>query len=126
MPGHPGASGDGPVAGHIGVELHVRPDLLLGFRELTRRGNASRLIDQGLSFRLHLLNERVQFLLALLPGLGIDIFAVPRTVRPHWGVAAFEQVVIDLGNTPGARLPFLPQHRLEVFSGANHKQCPIV
>ena len=27
VPGHSGAFGDGPVAGHVGVELHVRPKL---------------------------------------------------------------------------------------------------
>ena len=37
-------------------------------------------------------------------------------VRPGGGVAAFEQVVIDLGDAPGAGLPGFSQHRLEVRS----------
>ena len=59
MPRYPGASGDSPVAGHLGVELHVHPDLLLRLGELVRRRNAPRLIDQGLPLRLHFLNERI-------------------------------------------------------------------
>lgn len=59
MPGHSGASGNGPVAGHIGVEFHVHPDLLLCLGELARQRNASRLIDQGLPFRLHLLDQHL-------------------------------------------------------------------
>ena len=39
---------------------------------------------------------------------------MPRTVRPHRGVAPLEQVVVDLGDAPGAGLPSLSQHRLEV------------
>ena len=45
MPRYPGASGDGPVTGHVGMELHVRPDLLLRLGELIRRGDAPLLID---------------------------------------------------------------------------------
>ena len=102
MPRHPGASGDGPVAGHVGVELHVRPDLLLGFGELIRRGDAPCPVPQGLPLRVHLLNQHLQFRLALLPGVGVDAFGVLDAIRPGGGVAAFEQVVVDLGNTPGA------------------------
>lgn len=115
MSRHPGASGDGPVAGHIGVEFHVHPDLLLCLGELARRRNASRLIDQGLPFRLHLLNERIQFLLTLHPGLRVDVLRMARTVRPGGGVAPLKQVVIDLRDAPGAGLPGLSQHRLEIF-----------
>lgn len=115
VPRHPGASGDGLVAGHIGVEFHVHPDLLLCLGELARRRNASRLIDQGLPFRLHLLDERVQFLLTLHPGLRVDVLRMARTVRPGGGIAPLKQVVIDLGDAPGAGLPGLSQHRLEIF-----------
>lgn len=87
VPRHPGAPSDGPVAGHVGVELHVRPNLLLRLGELIRRRNASRLINQGLPFRLHLLNERIQFLLTLHPGLRVDVLRMARTVRPGGGVA---------------------------------------
>ena len=35
-------------------------------------------------------------------------------VRPGGGVAALKQMIIDLGDAPGAGLPGLSQHRLEV------------
>lgn len=85
-----------------GGGLHIRAGLLLGFGELVRRSNAPCLIEQGLPFRLHLLNERIQLLLALLPGLGIDILRMPFPVWPHREVTPLEQVVIDLGDIPGA------------------------
>ena len=34
MPRHSDAAGDGPVADHVGMELHVHPDLLLSLGEL--------------------------------------------------------------------------------------------
>ena len=37
-----------------------------------------------------------------------------RAVRPGGGVTALKQMVIDLGDAPGAGLPGLSQHRLEV------------
>ena len=114
MPGHPGAFGDGSVAGHIGVEFHVRPDLLLGLGELVRWSDAPCLVPQGLPLRVHLLNQHLQLRLALLPSVGVDAFRVLGAVRPGGGVAAFKQVVIDLGNTPGARLSLSSQHWLEV------------
>ena len=99
MSGYPGASGDGPVAGHVGVELHVHPDLLLGFGELIRRSNAPCMVPQGLPLRVHLLDQHLQLRLAFLLGMGVDAFGVLGAVRPGGGVAAFEQVVIDLGDT---------------------------
>ena len=102
MPRHPGASGDGPVAGHVGVELHVRPDLLLRLGELIRRSDAPRLVPQGLPLRIHLLDQHLQLRLARLPGVGVDAFGMLGAVRPGGGVTALEQVVVDLGNTPRA------------------------
>ena len=107
MPCHPGAAGDGTVAGHVGVELHVRPDLLLGFRELIRRGDAPCLLPQGLTLFVHLLDQHLQFRLAFLPGVGVDAFGVLCAVRPGGGVTALKQVVVDLGDAPGAGLPGL-------------------
>ena len=107
MPGHSGASGDSPIAGHIGVELHVRPDFLLGFRELIRRSDAPCLIPQGLPLRIHLLDQHLQLCLAFLPGVGIDAFGMLGAVRPSGGVAAFEQVVIDPSDAPGTGFPGL-------------------
>ena len=102
MPCHPGAPGDGPVAGHVGVEFHVHPDLLLGLGELIRQGDTPGLVPQDLQLRIHLLDQRLQFRLARLPSVGVDAFGVLGAVRPGGGVAAFEQVVVDLGDAPGA------------------------
>ena len=115
MPGHSGAAGDSPIAGHVGMEPHVRPDFLLGFGEIIRRSDAPRLVPQGLPLCVHLLDQRLQLCLALLPGVGVDAFGVLGAVRPGGGVAALEQVVIDLSDAPGAGPPGLSQHRLEIF-----------
>ena len=114
MSSHPGASGDGPVAGRVGVELHVRPNFLLRLGELIRRSDAPCLVPQGLPLRVHLLNQHLQFCLALLPGVGVDAFGVLCAVRPGGRVTALKQLVIDLGDAPGAGLSGLSQHRLEV------------
>lgn len=114
MPRHPGASGDGSVAGHIRVELHVHPNLLLRFGELARRSDAPHLVPQGLPLRLHLLNERVQLLLALLPSFRLDIFRMALAVRPGGGVAALKQVVVDLCDTPCTSPPDLSPNGLVV------------
>ena len=90
MPRHPGASGDGPVAGHVGVEFHVRPDLLLGLGELVRWSDAPCPVPQGLPLRVHLLDQRLQLRLARLPGVGVDAFGVLGAVRPGGGVAALK------------------------------------
>ena len=118
MPRHPGAFGDGSEAGHIGVEFHVHPDLLLCLGELVRRGDAPCLVPQGLPLRVHLLDQHLQLCFALLPGVGVDAFGVLCAVRPGGGVAPFEQVVIDLRDAPGAGLPGLSLHRPEVFGCA--------
>ena len=47
--------------------------------------------------------------------MGVDAFGVLGTIRPGGGVASLKQVVIDLGDAPGAGLPGLSQHRLEIF-----------
>ena len=64
--------------------------------------------------RVHPLNQRLQLRLTLVPGVGVDAFGMLGAVRPGGRVAAFEQVVIDLRDAPGAGLPGLSQHRLEV------------
>ena len=107
MPCYPGTFGDGPIAGHIGVELHVHPDLPLGFRELIRRGDAPCLVPQGLPLRVYLLDQHLQLCLAFLPGVGVDAFGMLGAVRPSGGVAAFEPVVIDPSDAPGTGFPGL-------------------
>ena len=114
MSGYIGTLGNDTVIRFVGVELHVHPDLLLRFGELIRRSDAPCLVPQGLPLCVHLLDQHLQFRLALLPGVGVDAFGVLGAVRPGGGVAPLKQVVIDLGDAPGAGLPGLSQHRLEV------------
>ena len=112
---HPGPSGDDTQVRFIGMEPQILPDLLLLLGKLIRRRDPTHLIQEQLSLRLHFPDERFQLRLALLPGVGVDAFGMLCAVRPGGGVASLKQMVIDLGNTPGARLSLSPQHRLEVF-----------
>ena len=55
------------------------------------------LVLQSLCFRnlrFHLLDQRLQLLLALLAGVGIDIAGVLFTIGPLGGVAALEEMVV--------------------------------
>ena len=54
-------------------------------------------------FPLHLNDQRRQFLLALLTGIGVDVVGVLFAVDPLGGVAALPQVVIDLADTACSR-----------------------
>ena len=114
MPGHLGASGDGAVIRLAGVELHVHPDLSLRFCELLR-GDPPHPVPGRLSLRVHLLDERLQLLFALLPGVGVDALGVLGAIRPGGGVAPLEEMVIELVDAPGAWLPGAPRRRLEGF-----------
>ena len=51
--------------------------------------------------RFHLYDKHLQLLLALLAGVGIDIAGVLFAVGPFGGVAAFEEMVVDLGDAAG-------------------------
>ena len=63
---------------------------------------------------LHLDNQHLELLLALLAGVGIDIASVLFAVGPFGGVAAFEEVVIDLGDAAGAGPALTANVRLEI------------
>ena len=63
---------------------------------------------------LHLHDQHLQLLLALLAGVGIDIAGVLFAVGPFGGVAAFKQVVVDLGDTAGAGAALAAHIGLEV------------
>ena len=54
------------------------------------------------NFRFHLLDQRLQLLLAFLAGMGVDIAGVLFTIGPLGRVAAFEEMVVDLTDTAGA------------------------
>ena len=70
------------------------------------------LVLQPLRFRdlrLHLHNQHLQLLLALLAGVGVDIAGVFLAVWPLGRVASLEEMVVDLGDAAGAR-PALAAH----------------
>ena len=74
-------------------------------------------ILQPLRFRnlgLHLLDQRLQLLLTLLAGVGVDIAGVLFTIGPLGRVAAFEEMVVDLGDTAGAGSALAAHIGLEV------------
>ena len=84
----------------------------LAFLTLQRASVALAQILQPLRFRnlgLHLLDQRLQLLLTLLAGVGVDIAGVLFAVGPFGGVASLEEMVVDLGDTAGAR-PALAAH----------------
>ena len=69
-------------------------------------------IHQPLRFRnlcLHLRDQHLQLFLALLAGVGVNIAGVFFTVGPFGGIAAFKEMVVDLGDAAGAG-PALAAH----------------
>ena len=114
MPGYPGPFGDGTVIGLVWAKPHVLPDLPLLLGEFLRRGDPSQPVLNGLPLGVQLLDEHFQFLLTLLPGVGVDAFGVLGAVRPGGRVAALEEVVVDLGDAAGSGLSGAPHDRLEV------------
>ena len=76
VPGHLGPLGDGAVIGLLGVEPHVLPDLPLLLGELLRRDEPPHPVLEGPPLGVHLRDERLQLLLARLPGVGVDALGV--------------------------------------------------
>ena len=77
----------------------------LAFLTLQRASIALAQILQPLrlrNFRFHLHDKRLQFLLALLAGVGLDIAGVLFTVGPFGRIASFKEVVVDLTDAAGA------------------------
>ena len=68
-------------------------------------------------FRFGLDDQLRQALLAGLPVMSIDVAGPLHPVRSHWGVAVLPQVVVDLGETPCARLSPLAPVGLEFLLG---------
>ena len=84
----------------------------LAFLTLQRASIALAQILQPLrlrNFRFHLLDQRLQLLLALLTGVSVDIAGVLFAIGPLGGVASLEEVVIDLADTAGTG-PALAAH----------------
>ena len=74
-------------------------------------------ILQPLRFRnlgLHLLDQRLQLLLTLLAGVGVDIAGVLFAVGPFGRIAAFKEMVVDLGDAAGTGSALAAHIGLEV------------
>ena len=63
---------------------------------------------------LHLHDQYLQLLLALLASMGVDIAGVLFAVGPFGGVASLEEVVVDLGDAAGAGLALAAHVGLEI------------
>lgn len=63
---------------------------------------------------LHLHDQHLQLLLALLAGVGVDIAGVFLAVGPFGGIASLEEMVVDLGDAAGARSALAAHVGLEV------------
>ena len=114
VPGHLCTLGNHTVIRLVWVEPHIFPDLPLFLGELIGRDDPMHPVQDGLSLCVHLLDQYLQLCLALLPGVGVDAFGMLGAVRPSGGVTALKQVVVDLGDAPGAGLPGLSQHWPEI------------
>lgn len=74
-------------------------------------------IHQPLCFRnlcLHLHDQCLQLLLALLASMGVDITGVLFAVGPFGRVATFKQMVVDLGDAAGTGSALAAHVGLEV------------
>ena len=90
---------------------------LISFLPFRRPPIAFAQILQSLRFhdlRLHLHDQGLEILLALLAGVGIDIAGVFFTVGPLGGVASLKETVVDLGDTASARLTLAAHIGLEI------------
>lgn len=114
VPGHLSPLGDSAVIRFVGAKPHVLPDLPLLLGEFLRRWDPSQPVQDCLPLGVQLLDEHLQFLLTLLPGVGVDAFRVLGAVRPGGRVASLEEVIVDLGDAAGSRLAGTPHDWLEV------------
>ena len=117
VPGHLCTPGNDTVICLVRVKPQVFPDLPLLIGKLIRRDDPMHPVQDGLSLRIHLLNQYLQLCLALLAGVGIDAFGMLRAVRPGGGVASLKEVVIEFVDAAGAGLSDAPHNRLEVGKG---------
>ena len=84
------------------MEAHIVPQLALFLCQLFRRGDVRKLLLEIFAFLVHLHDQHLQLLLALLTGVGVDVAGVLLAVYPHRRVAAFEEVVVDLTDAASA------------------------
>ena len=98
----PGIDYSAPRAAHILLPLAFLFRFLCLFQFLRWIQRASIALAQILqslrlrNLRFHLHDQHLQLLLALLAGVGVDIAGVLFAVGPFGGIAAFEEVVVDL------------------------------
>ena len=92
------------------------PQLALFLCQFFRRGDARKLLLEIFALLVHLCDQRLEFFLALLAGVGVDIAGMLCPIRPHGRITPLKQVVIDLRDASGSRLSLLPHIRLEVHN----------
>ena len=78
-----GSFGDGRELRGLRVEAHIVPQLALFLDQLFRRGDARKLLLEIFTFLVHLRDQRLEFFLALLAGMGVDVAGMLRPVRPY-------------------------------------------
>ena len=88
---------------------------LLAFLRPLRWQRALRLLPLQLcQLCLHLYDQHLQLLLALLTGVSVDIAGVLFAVGPFGRIAAFKEMVVDLGDAAGAGSALAAHIGLEV------------
>ena len=117
VPGHLCTLGNHTVIRLVWVEPHIFPDLPLFLGELIGRDDPMHPVQDGLSLCVHLLDQYLQLFLALLAGVGVDAFGMLGAIWPGGGVAAFEEVIVELVDAAGAGLSDAPHDWLEVGKG---------
>ena len=108
IPRQAGSFGDGRELRDLWVEAHIVPQLALLFCQFFWRGDARKLLLEIFAFLVHLRDQRLEFFLALLAGVGVDITGMLCPIRPHGRITPLKQVVIDLRDASGSRLSPLP------------------
>ena len=117
MPGHLCTPGNDTVICLIRVEPQVLPDLPLLLGKLIGRDDPMHPVQDGLPFRVHLLDQYLQFCLTLLTGMSVDTFGMLGAIRPGGGVASLKEVVIEFIDAAGSGLSNAPHDRLKVGKG---------
>ena len=82
IPCQAGSFGDGRELRDLRVEAHIVPQLALFFCQLFRRSDARKLLLEIFAFLVHLRDQRLEFFLALLAGVGVDVAGMLCPVRP--------------------------------------------
>ena len=81
--------------------LGFLPSFLLALRLLRQKCPLCFLPPQLREFGFHLDDQHLEFLLTLFSGVSIDIAGVLFAVGPFGRIAAFKEMVVDLGDAAG-------------------------